>query len=284
MSKERLSISLISLAVMISVSRLTAHADFDHRDYAQVLTKFVNHQGLVDYQGLRDQPQALERYLSRLQSLSKETYQQWTSSQQVAFWINAYNAITLKVIIDHYPIKTGGLLSSVLYPKNSIRQIAGAWDKLAYPVMGEALTLDQIEHEILRKDFNQPGIHVALVCAARSCPYLRTEPYQRDRLAAQLAEQARIFFKQKENFVINREEDQVGISSIFKWFGKDFIPSYGSDEVFTALGRTERAVLNYALSFINQAQQDYLKKNAFDLYYLSYDWRLNDQAIKEEKQ
>ena len=151
---------------------------------------FVDRQGMVNYTALKRDRRSLDRFSESLSSFSRQDYDSLQTNEQIAFWVNAYNGLTLLAITDHYPIQSS-FLTSLVYPRNSIRQISGVWDELTFPVMGSEMTLDRIEHQILRRDFDEPRIHLALVCAAVSCPPLRSEPYLGSRLDDQLQDQAR---------------------------------------------------------------------------------------------
>lgn len=249
---------------------------FSFASYASVLRNQVDGEGRVDYQGLKIQRQELDTFVAALTQLSPTEYEGWKETQQIAFWINAYNALTLLAIVERYPIESL-LLVSPEVPQNSILQIPGVWDKLRFTVMGQALTLDEIEHEILRKKFNEPRIHMALVCAAVSCPPLRNEPYVAASLSAQLDDQARNFFSSSLNFHIDRPRARVWLSSLFKWYGSDFVKTYGSNDRFASHDEAERAVLNFACRFLSSADREYLLNASYRIEYLGYDWSLNEQ-------
>jgi len=151
-----------------------------NESYAEALSTFVDNRGMVDYRGLKLQPQALNTYLKFLSGVSEQTFSQWSNQDKIAFWINAYNSLTLKAILDHYPIKSS-FFRSLKYPKNSIRQIPGVWNKLKFTVNNRPMTLEYIEHKILRAKFNEPRIHMAMVCAAKGCPPSETNPIQAPR-------------------------------------------------------------------------------------------------------
>lgn len=250
---------------------------FNYERYAAVFTTYVNDQGMVDYKGLKAHPQDLNIFLAQVEQLDRTVYNQWMENEKMAFWINAYNALTLKAIITHYPIKSSWR-ASLLYPKNSIRQISGVWDKLKFTVMGEKMTLDNIEHDTLRKAFNEPRIHMALVCAAMGCPPLRNEPYSGTELDAQLDDQTRRFLKNSQKFRMARDEGRVYLSSILKWFGEDFIESYGTKEKFSEQSEAERAVLNFISDYLGEAEREYLLTGKYSIKYLDYDWSLNEQT------
>lgn len=108
---------------------------FKYDDYAAVLKAHVNARGMVNYKALKKSPATLRAFLRSIAGVREKDYKQWSKHEKIAFWINAYNGITLKVIIDHYPIKPGGFISARRFPKNSIRQIDGAWDELKFTVM-----------------------------------------------------------------------------------------------------------------------------------------------------
>ncbi len=267
---------LVWTVALLSHPGLTRAGTFSSADYAAVLQEFVNQESMVNYRGLKAKSQKLQDYLQALAQLPAEDYQKWPPPQQIALWIDAYNALTLKAIIDHYPIKATWV-ASLRFPKNSIRQIPGVWTKLRFPVMGRPMTLDEIEHAVLRKKFNEPRIHMALVCAALGCPPLRNEPYQGEKLDRQLDDQARKFLANPQKFRIDRQQKRVYLSPIFKWFGQDFVKTYGSTTDFSRFGPAQRAVLNFIQKYLPENDRDYLKKGDYSISYLTYDWSLNEQ-------
>ncbi len=250
---------------------------FGYEDYAAALSQYVDEKRMVDYRGLKANSDDLDAFAAALGTLSAETYEGWTEEQKIAFWVNAYNALTLEAIIAHYPIQAS-LGKSLVYPKNSIRQIPGVWKKLQFVVMGETRTLNDIEHGILRVEFNEPRIHMALVCAAMGCPPLRNEPFVGDRLGAQLDDQTRRFLANPEKFRMDAEAGRVFLSPIFKWFGSDFVETYGTDEAFAGHGEAERAVLNFIRGSLDEERRKVLERDDLMVSYLDYDWSLNEQA------
>lgn len=263
--------------ILAQVAADSGAAAYSTRPYAAVLQTHVDDAGMVAYRALKADSAPLDEYLNLLAITPREHYDMWIVPDRIAFWINAYNAITLKAIIDHYPIQAG-IGRSLLWPRNSIRQIPGVWDKLKWNVMGDSLTLNQIEHDILRKQFYEPRIHAALVCAARSCPPLRREPYSGTVLEAQLEDQMKRFLSNPTKFRIDRENDTVFLSAIFKWFGEDFVDRYRTDTAFGGHSDVERAVLNAIAPHLQEADQDYLRTATFHVGYLDYDWTLNERT------
>ena len=159
-----------------------------HETFTDLLSQYVSH-ALVDYEALcgdaRFQP-----YLDALSATDPQGLP--SGAARMAFWINAYNAFTLKIICDNYPVKsindlhTGGLVVGSVLKKT-------IWHKKFFEINGEPMSLDHIEHKILRKNFNDPRIHFAIVCASLGCPPLRAEAYEAATLDEQLDDQARVF-------------------------------------------------------------------------------------------
>ncbi len=257
-------------------------AAFSYEPYARLLLDFVDARGWVDYAGLQASPQDLEAFVESLAELDPKLYESWDDPEKIAFWINAYNALTLKAIVDHYPIRASWL-RSLVYPRNSIRQIPGVWTDLRWIVMGRAVTLDGIEHEILRRQFAEPRIHMALVCAAKGCPPLRWEPYRGERLDAQLEDQTVRFLRDPNKLRLDPEGGRVSLSSIFEWFGQDFVAHYGTDDAFQGRPPEERAVLRFVADRLEGEAREFLLAGRYEVHYLDYDWSLNEQEPKEAR-
>ena len=183
--------------------------------------------------------------------------------QQMAFWINAYNIITLRSVIDAYPVK-------------SIKDIDGVWDKREWIVSGVRVTLNKIEHDILRKMFDEPRIHFAINCASVGCPSLLNQPYLVDSLHSQLVNSSRRFANSTAHNRIDVERRVAEISAIFDWFGEDFVPTYYYTGDTTGLSPKKYAALN----FLGGHQERRMGVVSFDVRmevrYLDYDWSLND--------
>lgn len=250
-------------------------------DYAAVLKKHVDDAGMVNYKSLKAKPEKLKTFIAAVGKLDPNSYDKWNNKEKIAFWLNAYNAFTLQAIIDNYPIKSS-FLKSMYYPKNSIRQISGVWDKITFKVMGRLYTLKHMEHKILRKEFDEPRIHMALVCAAMGCPPLRNKPYIGLKLDAQLDDQSRRFLTNTQKFRIDRKNKRVYLSPIFKWFKKDFVHKYSSKKNTAAQKRKISVVLRFITSHLEKADSDYILDGAFKIKYLKYDWSLNEQQIKKK--
>ncbi len=265
---------LIVIIVLLSCCLSVVNAkDIDHNysQYSNLLKKYVGN-GLVNYQDLKSNQMELEQFLTASGSILKKDFLLWSKDQQLAFLFNIYNASTLKLIINHYPLQ-------------SIKDIGGffkgPWDQKIVKLFGETITLDKLEHQILRKQYAEPRLHVALVCAALACPHLRSEAYTAIKLNDQLNEQAKNMLADPLKFRIDKEGGVVYLSSIFKWYGDDFISEYSPVSGFDGLNKKEKAVVNYVMQYISDSDKAYLKNGNYDIEYLDYDWSLNeDVSIK----
>ena len=261
---------------------------FSYEPYERALAQYVDDRGMVNYRALKANSSDLDAFAASLSRVKPEEFDPalpspariWpigSDPEKIAFWINAYNALTLEAIIHNYPIQPS-LVRSVVYPKNGIRQIPGVWDKLHFVVVGREMALNDIEHGTLRAKFNEPRIHVALVCAAMSCPPLRNEPYTADKLGKQLDDQARTFLRSPQGLRVDRDAGKVYLSSIFKWFGEDFVKTYGTSDKFAGKSDAERAVLNFVSRYVDESDRDFLLHGSYRIEYLDYDWSLNEQS------
>lgn len=255
---------------------------FDHSyaTYNSLLNRYVKN-ARVNYEGFINSRAEFETFLRALGSVDEDVFESWTEEQRLAFWINAYNAFTIKAIIDHYPIKRSFTLVGIFYaPSDSILQIKGVWTKLQFRALGNMVTLDEIEHQILRKKFNEPRIHMAINCASISCPDLRNEAYTPEKLEEQLADASINFVNNPDKGVyVNEQSGKVKLSKIFKWFGDDFINNYGSKKLFNNYSLKENAVLNFTSEYIESEEvKEYLMNNKLKIGYLGYDWHLNEQT------
>ncbi|MCI0455156.1 MAG: DUF547 domain-containing protein [Candidatus Dadabacteria bacterium] len=248
--------------------------DHSHSIYDSLLKKYVRN-GRVDYKGLKTSSEDFDIYLRELGLVNERDYTNWSREEKLAFWINAYNSFTIKAVIDNYPIK-GSVFS--FYPRNSIRQIDGVWDKIQFRAVSRNVTLEEIEHEILRKQFNEPRIHFAIACASLGCPDLRSEAYMADKINKQLDIATIEFINNPEKGVeINTVNKVVKISKIFKWFGEDFTQGFGNTELFKDRSKEERSVLNFVRNHVeSQEERAFLESNQFKISYLNYDWSLNE--------
>jgi len=238
---------------------------------------FVDGQGGVDYKRLKAQRADLDAFVASLAGLDPATIASWTAPERIAFWVNAYNTITLQRIVDHYPIHRGSLVASLRFPENSIRQIEGVWDNLSTSIAGRDMTLDHIEHEILRKDFREPRIHAALVCAAKGCPPLRAEAFIAARLDKQLDDQSRRFLASPKRFKVDRQKKIVRLSPLLKWYAEDFVAAYNTDGSLQGHSAALCATLDYASRYVAPKDAQFLRTQSYTVEYSDYDWSLNER-------
>lgn len=212
---------LVSGWVLFGITLASATAsEFDpsHPLLGRVLSKYVTN-ACVDYAGLKASPTDLEHYLSAVAQVPETAFRSWPEKDQLAFLINLYNATTLQLIVDHYPVTSIRKIGSLL---------KGPWKQDVVHVWGKLLTLDQLEHEIIRPRYSEPRIHFALVCAAKGCPPLREEPYTGAKLEAQLTDQARRFLGTTSKNRLDTPRRTLYLSPIFKWYNDDFTRKSGS--------------------------------------------------------
>ncbi len=294
LKRSKIVISVVLLLAIFMANSLKADQESDpakteeeykyegkekiYKEYALILKEYVDDQGMVDYAALKGNRAPLDTFVEALGDTDPEEFKSWNDKEKTAFWINAYNALTLQTIINHYPIK-GRWYS--FHPDNSIRQIDGVWDEIRHTVLNKKMTLDHIEHEILRKEFNEPQIHMALVCAAMGCPPLLNKPYVAGNLDQQFADRARKFLTNPEKFKIDRRKNRVYLSKIFDWFGEDFIKTYLPEKGFGRFKKAEKASLHYVSQHVKDSDAAYLRQDDYKISNLKYDWSLNEQQKKQ---
>ena len=249
----RIAASALCLVVAVSAAAVHAAApngpSFDHARFDALLRAHVDSAGLVDYAGLSRESAALDAYLA---SLASAPFEELGRDEKLALLINAYNAFTLRLILDHRPV-------------SSIKDIPSGkrWDDRRWRLAGEMVSLDQIEHERIRAAFREPRIHFALVCAARSCPPLRAEAYVGDRLEAQLADQTRRVHSDARWLLFDPASGTLQLTKLYDWYGSDFLQAAPSVEQYVAAYQPSvRAALGAG--------------ERVKIRWLPYDWSLNE--------
>ena len=237
--------------------------------YAQVLRDHVR-PPKVDYAALKRDRAALDAAVAAFAEPSAADERGWTRDERLAFWINAYNAFTLRAIVDHYPIR-GSVFT--LSPHHSIRQIDGVWTALTFQAAGRTVTLDDIEHKILRPEFKEPRVHFAINCASVGCPPLAAEPYRAATLDAQLDSAARRYFASPQGLRVDGRT--LRVSKILEWYGEDFVAQFAPDRAGQP-DRVERAVLAVVTRFGPPDAAALARAASTRVRFLDYDWSLND--------
>ena len=223
---------------------------FDHSAFDAVLKKHVDSEGFVDYPGLKADRGPLDAYVK---TLADAPFDKLGRDEKLALLLNAYNAFTLELILNHYPVK-------------SIRDIDKPWDQRDFAFAGEKVTLNEIEHQRIRPKFAEPRVHLALVCAAFSCPKLRDEAYTGAKLDAQLADQSNYCMTHPRWLQLDGSD--LKLTSIMKWYGGDFDQTVGSPLMFAANHNADVKELTAAGKKVSVG-------------FLDYDWSLNSQANRK---
>lgn len=256
--KKFYPLSLLAAALcLFSYSGIRAAAgepNPSHQLYGDVLRLYVK-DGLVDYGGLKSSSKDLDAYLKYTASVTREEFDTWNEARQLAFLINLYNAQTLNLVIEHYPV--AGI-------KEIYSESSGPWEKPVVSLFGKDISLNDLENEYIRKNYNEPRIHFALMCAAKGCPPLLDEPFTALELDAQLESQTRRFLADSEKNSIDTENKVIHLSPVFDWFGEDFSAKSGSVRDF----------LRPYYGSINL--------EGYRIEYTNYDWSLNDTASQHK--
>ena len=253
---------MIAFSVLLAATLMFFPADSQnpHALFTAILQQYVDDCS-VDYKNLCNDDR-LQTYLTQLENTDPDTIA--SEDTRLAFWINAYNAFTLKVICEGYPVDSindlhwGGLIVGTIFNKT-------VWDKKFIHIGGGALSLNNIEHAIIRQEFDDPRIHFALVCAAKSCPPLREEAYTGSQLDEQLQEQGRIFFSQESKNRFDVENKVAYLSKIMDWYDDDFADN-------------DKDLLLYVTQFLPEHVAEAIKADpaAWQIKHTHYDWSLNN--------
>ena len=227
------------LIILFTLSQTNAQTEV----FNNLLQNNVNNEGLVDYKSFKKELPKLKKYISYLEKTSPDN--SWSDSKKKAFWINAYNAYTILLILHEYPIKS---IMDIKKDGNT------AWKIPFVKIGGETYTLDYIEHEILRKKLFDPKIHVGVNCASISCPKLNNIAFTEDNVENELTKLMTDFVNDSTRNKISK--DFLEISEIFNWFKGDF---------------TKKSSL---INYLNKYSKTNIISNA-KISYLKYDWQLN---------
>ena len=253
--RAALTVALFFGLTPASIPAASAAAfDHSHDLLDKVLKQRVDKDAQVDYRALKRDRTDLDAWLKNAEAVSERDFNSWTEPQQLAFLINLYNAGTLRMIVDNYPIESIKKIGSLF---------KGPWDQKVVRLFGETVTLGHIEHDILRKKYNEPAIHFVIVCAAKGCPPLRAEAYTSDKLKAQLDDQGRVFLAQRDKNRVDLANRTLHLSPIFKWFDGDFEKKAGTGQSFIP-------------GYLQEGYRSHLNAGKFKIRYTDYDWSLNE--------
>lgn len=252
--KKEITALIISIPMMFSAIHAASSAPFDHSQFDLVLKQYVDEEGLVDYNGIAQD----RRFSEYMKSLEWAKVEELSRDGQLAFWINAYNAVTIDKVIKKKP-------------KESVREtiIPGVWTSTKFfrsrehTVANRLLSQDDIENEILRKNFKDPRIHFAIICASSSCPKLPKNAYTEANVQARLEEETREYLNSERGVRIDRTRNTLYLSRIFDWSGEDFVEQSGS-------------VANFIRPYLKREVVSFLDQKP-KVKFLGYNWALNAQ-------
>ena len=266
--KSRLACAALMVGVLGLAGRAQSSPGVEALD--RLLNLYVR-DGLVYYAALRQDRAGLDRFVHSF-AAEPPGFASWPPADGKAFWLNAYNALVLRTVIDHYPIRG----RATNYPANSIRQIPGAFDGRTHRVAGRMLTLDAIETGVLPA-FGDPRLFLALGRGAVGSGRLRSEAYAGSRIEEQLAAVVREFATDPHHVRLDRIAGEVRVSSILGWREANLVAAYAAGG-WNGAGRApiERAILTLVEPALFPSEQAFLQANEFTLRYQAFDWRLND--------
>ncbi len=263
--------------VALPTQALTQHATFSHEDFDRVLRRFVNDAGQVDYAALKNNLHDLDRYYFRLSTCSPDRCPKLvpTADRKLAYWINAYNAATIKAVLTHYPISSVEDVTPP-FPFFFLPNKSGFFLFQEVTFGGKTTSLYALEHRLIRKRYPDPRVHFALNCASGGCPRLPMYAFSAEELDAQLDHETRKFLAEKRNLRIDHQKKIVYLSSIFDWYEDDFLTWYN-----LLFPGHDASLLDYAVLYTSPEQgQELQRAAAYEIRFLPYDWRLNDSKEK----
>ncbi|MDP3940319.1 MAG: DUF547 domain-containing protein [Deltaproteobacteria bacterium] len=261
----------IFVALVLMLGSAAAFAfDHSHAVWGALLKNHVvlvqgGNAAQVRYAGMLAERRSLKAYLDSLSAVTETEYRGWTKSQKLAFLINAYNAFTVELILTKYP--------DLLSIKDLGSLFQSPWKRRLFTLLGSERTLDDIEHGLIRAPgtFDEPRIHVTLVCASIGCPMLRNETYTAERIEAQMEDGMRRFLSDRTRNRFDAAGGTLRVSKLFDWYGKDFEIGHAG---FTSLAAT---FAKHAERMADTPEaQARIRSGDYRLEFLEYDWKLND--------
>ncbi len=252
---------LFAIMILLTLTFIVSSAQaksFDFSAWDSILKENVSTKNIrgiqlnvVDYKGLKSVPQ----FSKLVQDLEKADLTSLNEREEIlAFWINVYNILAVKMVVDHYPVESIKDIGSIF---------KSVWNRPAGKVAGEERTLNDIEHEILRK-MGEPRIHVAIVCASVSCPDLAKSAFVPEKLYEQLDGQMKKFVANSgKGLELDRKDKRVRISSIFKWFAEDF--------------ESKGGVIPFIGGYLSVEDRKFINRPDIGVSYFDYDWGLNER-------
>jgi len=270
------AVATLVSATMLRAQLVPSNVHPLHQPFDRLLDTYVR-DGFVYYNALRIERAALDRYVASLNSSRASALAKGTPDDQKAFWINAYNALVLRTVVDHFPIRG----RSKEYPSSSIRQIPGAFEKATHRVAGRVVSLDVIEKEILGP-LSDPRAFLALGRGTYGGGRLRSEAFDGPTIEKLLGAVAAETVSRATLVRVDPAANMVSLSPIFSWREAVFTEALASraDPAFAQRSPLERAVLALITPHLSGPEAQFLPKNTFKMQFHDFDWRLNDLASR----
>lgn len=233
--------------------------DHEHSGWTAILAEHLQGSDF-DYAALKKDRKALDAYLKSLEAVDGRRFAEWKREQRYAFWINAYNAYTIRAVVEAYPVKS---ITDIGSKDESV------WDQRSIPLgklwkkaKGAKLSLNQIEHELLRPEFKDPRVHAAVNCASKGCPPLAAKAFASKTLEEQLDRATRAWLADAARNRFEPSKKRVRLSKIFEWFPEDFT-------------RGKSSLGGWLAKYAPEEHREFLSAGKFSVQYLEYDWALN---------
>ena len=252
---------LLQIAILFLLKVNDVYSRIDYTEFDLLLQKIVSGNS-VDYNQLLKEKETLKSFTNILAEISPDSHPDMfkTENQKLAYWINAYNAFILKIVIENYPVESIKDINFIGFTVWLNKNLIG----------GEEISFKSLEDDIIRARFKDPRIHFAINCASFSCPPLKNRAYFPEKLEIQLDESTNSFINNKNNFKIDEQEQTIYMSSIFDWYRNDFI-----DWLHKNKNIKEPHLLDYIkLYYDGQINEKFY---TLDIEYLDYNWRLNEK-------
>lgn len=270
---QRIWVAVILSAVVVSASSTRGAQQSEPADRDAVLDRILDtyvRDGYVYYNALKAGRAALDRYVTSL-DVAPEQVARMAENDRRAFWVNAYNALVLRTVINAYPING----KATTYPPKSVAQLPGVFDRVKHRVAGQVLTLDEVENVIAA--FGDARLLLALGRGTIGSARLRSEVYRGARLHEQLDDAVKGFARGARNFKLDREAGTLRVTPLFSWRGPHFIASFSKDtEMWANRSPIERAIVAMAYPHLFPNEKAFLALNTFRMTFAEFDWRLND--------
>ena len=248
-----------------------------NHDFDLFFKRFINEDGNIDYSYLRRKRGSLYEMVRLINDFTIEDYSYLDPEDQIAFWINSHNLLTLNVIIKNYPIESNKY-KLLFYPPESIMQLDDPRNKIYFRIMEKEYSLYEIENKVIPRLYDDPKIFFALSYASNSSAILKNETYIGKNLEEQLDEQVRDFLKRENSLIIDRSNNTVFLSDIFNWYRPFFVTKYKTDTIFRGKEEHIRAYLNFIERYVSEDKANYLKHKDYTVEFMKYDWNLNNEA------